>query len=349
MLGLKARSGRPLRSGSSRVFLPILVAFASLVMGSSTAWGAAGDLDPSFDNDGVAGIPFRYGAAAAVAVQDDGPVVIAGTKGQGQDQRFTIARILHDGSPDTSFGGDGRVSTTFAHASAAAAVVIQSNGAIVVAGEQGHQIAVARYLTDGTLDLAFSDDGLFTFKFRSASSAAIDVGLLPNGDILVGAAVVRLHRLFLGLVAVAPDGTLDSSFGTVGHRTLLLGRHAQFGAVAVDDEGIVGVAGRNDGIQVARWTLDGTLDPAFGSAGIATIPFLPGRIPSPRDIAIDGSGGLAIAETDWGRGFYPKTALLRLTPAGVLDTSFSGTASREAKEVSTSAPLLRSRVMGSSF
>ena len=310
----------------SRVFLPILVAFACLVMGSGTAWGAAGDLDSSFGGDGVAAIVLKRGSASAVAIQDDGAVVIAGTSG-GWPPRFTTARILNDGSPDTSFGGDGRVSITFAHGSAASAVVIQSDGAIVVAGRQGHQIAVARYLTNGVLDPSFSGDGLFTFKFKNTSSAAIDVGLLPNGDVLVGAEVLRSRGVLLGLVALAPDGTLDSSFGNNGRTTHLVGKtaqNAQIGAVAVNADGIVGAASTDSGVHVVRWTLDGTLDPAFGSGGIARIPFLPGRYAFPRDIAIDGSGGLAVAATDRGRGFLPKAALLRLTPAGELDTSFSG-------------------------
>ncbi len=275
--GKKVRMKRP--RASSRVFLPILVAFACLVMGSGTAWGAAGDLDPSFGGDGVAAIVLKTGIASAVAIQDDGAVVIAGTSGGWQNQRFTTARILSDGSPDTSFGGDGRVSTTFAHRSAASAVVIQSDGAIVVAGRQGHQIAVARYLTNGVLDPSFSGDGLFTFKFKNTSSAAIDVGLLPNGDVLVGAEVLRSRGVLLGLVALAPDGTLDGSFGTNGRRTLFIGKQAQsahVGATAMSDGGIVGAASTDSGIDVVRWTLDGTLDPAFGSGGIARIPFLPG-------------------------------------------------------------------------
>ena len=135
---------------------------------------------------------------------------------------------------------------------------------------------------------------------------------------------MRLHRLFLGLVAVAPDGTLDSSFGTVGHRTLFLGKHAQFGAVAVDDEGIVGVAGRNGGIQVARWDAGRHARPGVRVGWDRDDPLPAGKDSFPSGHRDRWIGGLAIAETDWGRGFYPKTALLRLTPAGVLDTSFSG-------------------------
>ena len=307
---------------SSQVILLTAVAFACLVFGSGTAWGAAGDLDPSFGGDGVAAIDFKYAIASAVAIQEDGAIVAAGTRGS-EHQRFTTARILSDGSADTSFGGDGLVSTTFAHSSAAAAMLIQPNGAIVVAGRQGHQIAVARYLANGSLDPSFSADGTFTFKFNNSSSAAVDVGLLPDGDLLVGAEVVRSRRVLLGLVALAPDGTLDASFGENGRTTLPIGKDALVGAVAASDSGIVGAASNGPTMSVIRWGLDGTLDPTFGSGGVTRIPFRRGRDPLPRDIALDESGGVAVAATVWGRTFLPTAALLRLTSAGDLDTSFS--------------------------
>jgi uncharacterized delta-60 repeat protein len=73
----------------------------------------AGDLDPSF---GVGGLvtteflngPSRADTAAAVAVQADGKIVVAGTFQSFNDGRFALVRYNPDGSLDTGFGTLGR-------------------------------------------------------------------------------------------------------------------------------------------------------------------------------------------------------------------------------------------------
>ena len=216
------------------------------------------------------------------------------------------------------------MSTTFAHSSAAAAMLIQPNGAIVVAGRQGRRIGVARYLANGSLDPSFSADGTFTFKFNNSSSAAVDVGLLPDGDLLVGAEVVRSRRVLLGLVALAPDGTLDASFGENGRTTLPIGKDALVGAVAASDLGdrrrceqwphhepySMG-AGRNAGPDLRLWW--GYEDPLSAGEGSGTSRHRPRRIGGRR-----GRGDRLGPST-----FLPSAALLRLSSAGDLDTSFS--------------------------
>lgn len=128
---------------------------------------AAGDLDVSFDSDGLVTSDLGgYDYAWAVAVQDDGGVekiVVAGTSGGD----FALARYLPDGSLDTSFGtsGTGIVTTDIGSDSDHGSdVAVDSNGKIVVAGYTNASgtnsvFAVARYNTDGSLDSTFDADG----------------------------------------------------------------------------------------------------------------------------------------------------------------------------------------------
>ncbi|MBW4612261.1 MAG: DUF4347 domain-containing protein [Desmonostoc vinosum HA7617-LM4] len=62
--------------------------------------------------------------------------------------------------PDISFDGDGIVKTGFGGVDIGNSIVVQtSNGKIIVAGESSGNLAVARYLVNGTLDNTFDGDG----------------------------------------------------------------------------------------------------------------------------------------------------------------------------------------------
>src|SRR5262245_50427939 len=64
---------------------------------------------------------------------------------------------------------------------------------------------------------------------------------------------------------LATAGTLDPSFGGDGHVNAFLGVGTFTNAVAVQSDGKTVVVGRagND-LGIARFSLDGTLDPTFG-------------------------------------------------------------------------------------
>src|SRR6476620_6725350 len=73
---------------------------------------SAGDLDPTFAGDGTAtiDIPGSYhDAGLAVAVQNDGKVVVASAS----DQRMAVTRYRTDGTLDTTFGTGGTARFNF--------------------------------------------------------------------------------------------------------------------------------------------------------------------------------------------------------------------------------------------
>jgi uncharacterized delta-60 repeat protein len=89
---------------------------------------------------------------AAVAVQANGQIVIAGTNSAGSTSVFGLARISATGSLDTTFGTGGVLTTSFQGNDHAVAVLIQpSNGDIIVVGKSTNSsgvtdLALARYL-----------------------------------------------------------------------------------------------------------------------------------------------------------------------------------------------------------
>lgn len=104
-------------------------------------YSAEGSLDTSFGEGGMVTSEFK-GWINAIAVQLDGEIVGAGS-GAG---RFAVVRYETDGSPDQTFGRDGRISV-FPSPSAATAVAIQSDQKILAAGfGGGSSLSLARCL-----------------------------------------------------------------------------------------------------------------------------------------------------------------------------------------------------------
>ena len=99
---------------------------------------------PTFDTgDGKVTTDFGSGNdyGRSVTVQSDGKILVAGTT----NSEFTLTRYNADGSLDTTFDGDGKVTTDVSSGSDSGySVTVQSDGRILVAG----------YSTDGYRDFA---------------------------------------------------------------------------------------------------------------------------------------------------------------------------------------------------
>jgi uncharacterized delta-60 repeat protein len=143
---------------------------------------ADGSLDSSFGSGGtvLSTLPSSDSEAWALALGSDGKLVLAG----GAISRFALARFTSDGALDTTFGGDGLVTTRFPHEFDANVwdVAIQSDGRTVVVGSAGRDFAVARYNSDGTLDSSFDGDGRATTAFSPRLGGAIAFGIVLQSD-----------------------------------------------------------------------------------------------------------------------------------------------------------------------
>jgi uncharacterized delta-60 repeat protein len=106
--------------------------------------GSSG-LDTTFGDNGKVRREDLPGISG-VAVQSDDSIVAAAAIPSGQ---FVIARFRPNGAVDDTFGTAGTVVTSFGtDAEAARAVAIQSDGAIVAAGQAGNEMVAVRYLAD---------------------------------------------------------------------------------------------------------------------------------------------------------------------------------------------------------
>ena len=124
-------------------------------------YNSDGSLDATFDGDGEVTTDFGgvFSQASGVALQADGRIVVAGSGGATND--VALARYNADGSLDSTFDGDGRLTTDLGGYDRAEGLAIQTDGKIVVAGQGGlfTVFALLRYNSDGSLDASFDGEG----------------------------------------------------------------------------------------------------------------------------------------------------------------------------------------------
>ena len=112
-----------------------------------------GSLDTTFGTGGIVTTPFGFGwdYANTLVIQSDGRIVAAGKSFNGSNYDFALVRYNTDGSLDTTFGTNGKVTTPIGSYDAyAIALDIQSDGRIVAAGYSyngnNYDFALVRYL-----------------------------------------------------------------------------------------------------------------------------------------------------------------------------------------------------------
>src|SRR5207244_2605376 len=155
------------------------------------AEAAPGDLDTSFDGDGVAEADFGVGVIAQeLAIDGSDRIVVAGTVYDATHD-FGLSRFLSDGSLDTGFGTNGFTQTDFGGMDDDAFdVTLGPAGKIVAAGmsvdtvSRDELFSVARYRRGGLPDTTFDADGQVQTDFGSGLNIASAVVVQANGKIV---------------------------------------------------------------------------------------------------------------------------------------------------------------------
>ncbi len=242
-----------------------------------------GTLDTGFGQGGLAPLVDAFRAAGsearALARQPNGKLVVGGVIGN----QVALARWDSRGDLDRGFGDDGLVRTPAAPGgSRVEAITPTPENGVMVAGigrpappAAGERFLIARYLADGRLDASFGSGGIVTTDLGGAAWAT-SLARLADGRVVAGG-VDRGAAGDVLIVRYRTDGTLDPSFGRGGVVASDLGEVPDPLASLVLTPAANGtivaahVGGGRDacGVTLLRYRADGTLDPGFGSAGIA--------------------------------------------------------------------------------
>jgi uncharacterized delta-60 repeat protein len=288
-----------------------------VVAGKTTAsgvdqWAVArlnsdGSLDPTFGTGGKSVLTFGAtgGDAVSVLVQPDGRIVVIGSSSTTATQSdFTAVRLTSSGAIDTSFGTGGTAHVDFGGDDHVEAAALQPDGRIILAGDStagmgGHNFAVARLNSDGSMDPSFGMAGQVVLDF-GGDDGANAVVVQPDGKILVaGSTTAGGGGGDFALARLSSNGSLDPSFGAGGKATVDFGGADSAFGIALQPDGSVVLAGGTNTttdvgqFAIARVTSAGALDSAFGQGGKTTIAF--GDLSTGRAVALQTDGNIVVA------------------------------------------------------
>ncbi len=289
-------------------------------------YNANGILDTTFGGDGMVTTNFfgNSDCVYSVAIQSDNKIVAAGSGSANND--FALARYNTDGSLDTSFDSDGKVTTTFGGNDYAYAMAIQSDGKIVAAGYTSignGDFALIRYNTNGGLDTAFDSDGKVTTDFAGGTDYAYGLAIQSDGKIVAAGYAANSDNDDFALAQCNTNGGLDTAFGTSGVTTTnIAGGSDQALSVAIQSDGKLVVVGNaeNGDFNIVRYNADGSLDATFDTDGIATTDFNNAEDHA-TSVTIQSNGKIVVAGYVYDGGDY-DFALARYNTDGSLDTTF---------------------------
>jgi uncharacterized delta-60 repeat protein len=307
-----------------------------LLVGTAVAQAAAGDLDSSYGQGGVAIADFGHDAFGnALLVQGDGKVVVAGFGMSlfGTTTDVLTARFATDGTLDASYGqGTGKSQPDFGHDETGYGAALQPDGKILVAGDidggaRASDLLVTRFNADGTLDNLFGQGGKAQVNVGGADFARAIV-LRPDGRIdVAGYLYDGTHYHPLIAQFNNPTGTLDISF------------HSGAFLFSTFEETLDGIAVAPDGSLVATGGYTASIgstahdfvyeeaDNGGGSVGTKDL----GGNDGGTAVAVQPDGKILLAGyTDIGGTF--DFAVIRVSEDGTLDKSF-GTAGKEVVDL----------------
>ncbi len=260
-----------------------------------------GSLDESFGDSGF--VVLNFGLAQqvilSVVIQKDNKVLLAGF-GTRYSQPFNderpinynilLARLMPDGTFDSTFGINGMVNEDFGNQEQGIDVKLQSDGNIVVAGNWAEKwdsygnFMVARYQSDGRIDKTFGNNGI-GISFLGSPSNAVSIDIQNDGKIILGGGTNSPGNPVNSKCAFTrylPNGTPDDSFGNMGKKIVDVNNSGDgINEIKVTKNGNIlagGYAGRNIFSEKISFLLlslnsDGSLNREFGDSGIVTSRF----------------------------------------------------------------------------
>jgi uncharacterized delta-60 repeat protein len=313
-----------------------------------------GSFDTTFGNGGCSVIATGTQARAqTLVVQPDGRILVGGYDYINGGWDWVIVRFNADGTPDDSFGVNGRVVTNFGRPAIASPIdnlltlIVLPDGKILAGGSTstttqmstGNRIyAMARYEPNGALDATYADGGQYVFTFSTTTfqtEAVADLELLPDGRILAcgggglaDSTVLRFN----------PDGLLDTTFGNGGQVVIeMITSNNGFSDLVVDGAGRIIVVGwayytsnATSHATMVRLTGEGALDPAFRNGGKVIEYFGTSdesassvRLTSDGRILMGGDTGYANAQGNWLLARFSNGTPVSL-PGGPYDVPAAG-------------------------
>ena len=297
-----------------------------------------GTLDPAFGRGGT----IRYATptrlrgpnALRVALDAKGRILVVATA-TGLE-RVEVARLRPAGSLDPTFGTGGFAELAVAPGDTmwSDAIAARPDGGVMVLSDDPFgpdAVSVWALTESGAPDATFDGDGLARFQAPAPLESQFqgrDLSVDAQGRVTILAAGLYRNPSSLRLVGrpvlmrLTVAGALDPSFGVDGTATTSRpygGFDPSRMQIAGDHIVVAGTPYRFDagwGAAVVRLSVDGIVDGSFGDHGAVSYPS--SDYLTPTDLAVAPDGALVMSLSS-----QLGASVLRLTPEGALDASFS--------------------------
>jgi len=297
-----------------------------------TQFAAADELDATFGVDGrIATAVGNYeDNAYAVALQQDGKILVGGASSNGADYDFALVRYNRDGSLDPAFNFNGMTTTQVGRGDdEIAALAVQKDGYIVAAGytvqDGNRDFALVRYAPDGQCDPSFGLDGIVITGYGTLDDEITAITLDDEGRIVIAGYSTGTAGRVVVVGRYLANGELDVSFGFDGISVTGIGDDALARSIDVDEKGRILVAGSyfhadHTEVMVLRFTDSGELDATFGVEGLALTGYFQDSTEG-FGVKLHSSGAILVAGAVSSPGGL-DAALFKFSDDGQPDTGF---------------------------
>jgi uncharacterized delta-60 repeat protein len=341
-------NGRIVIVGSSRVVGTNYSAFIC-------RYNTDGTLDNTFASDGKVLISAGnlWDVLTEVEFDSNGKIVAAGyyqdpadSVNETPSRNCLVVRYNENGTPDSSFSGDGMRLDNFYNNKSDRFydIEIQSDDKIVCSGYlfngNSAEMLVARYNIDGTFDTTFSSNGWHHISIPDTNELAYAMQIQPSDQKIVLAGYSATYNTATEeydasecmVVRLNTDGSLDNSFSGDGISTFVTGEENYIYGCTLKSDGKILICGsinldepnepdgEHEDFLVAQVNTDGSLDTSFNSTGFVTTGFGT-RLDTTNCIVVQADGKI-LASGYADNGTDIDFALIRLTADGSLDSGF---------------------------
>jgi uncharacterized delta-60 repeat protein len=324
-------------------------------------FNANGSLDTTFGTNGTIVLNTGGGEnGAALAVQSDNKIVIAGTRlesfGSNTIRKALVARLNTDGTLDTTFGGSscpcaGYTSQTYNDTNVVGLlpydsvnnILILPNDSVVVVGQaeddntRTYDAGIMQLTSNGVLDSSFNFDGKVQLNFSAGGNLDRAIAVVRNaaGQLIVAATSYdqsgnNNHKE--GMIRYNPNGVVDLSFGSSNTGIVTIAAQANSKDLIQDSSGNLLYLtafenGQNSDYRLLRFNSAGIADTTFANSGVYTLN-VSGFGDTPVNVVQQTDGKILIvgySEPNNGSVFGSPDKLVttvRLSTTGALDSTY---------------------------
>lgn len=297
-------------------------------------------IDTSFGDAGVSLQDFKLGddKAYAIAVQDDGKILVAGYSNNGAVNNLIVSRFSADGVPDSDFNSAGSFTYSLRNVGITGRnLAIQADGKIVVGWstydgddedatpttESVAKVAVLRLTTDGYLDTSFADGDGYRVLLSVDKAKVLNTGIqLTSSEDIVLAATINPESpaSYAFFATINSDGDLETSTPYKdGTNNVVINTIT----VLSDDKILAGGSFTEDGVTQAgllKIKTDGSTDTTYAADGKSSLA-LGGKSSVIHSSALDSKGSVIVAGSI-NNGEYEEAFVAKIKDDGSFATEF---------------------------